>query len=194
MQQEHADAERQRPQRRQPHRRRLLVDRPQGSQSRRRQSGEGDAGARFACRRQGRQGELRPDRGLPDELRRHVGARAHRSPAPNCSAPISPGQTSPARTSRRPNSGASISARRPSPAPHSRWPTCRGRRLRGTTFEGPIDFTDAFLFLARLEGLDLSKATGLEQMQIDLACGDAKTKLPAGLKAPATWPCKFEDD
>ena len=66
--------------------------------------------------------------------------------------------------------------------------------LRGTTFEGPIDFTDAFLFLARLEGLDLSKATGLQQVQIDLACGDAKTKLPAGLKAPATWPCKFESD
>ena len=33
--------------------------------------------------------------------------------------------------------------------------------MRGTTFEGAIDFTDAFLFLARLEGLDLSKATGL---------------------------------
>ena len=66
--------------------------------------------------------------------------------------------------------------------------------MRGTTFEGPIDLTDAFLFLTRLEGLDLSKATGLQQQQIDLACGDAKTKLPAGLKAPATWPCKFEDD
>lgn len=66
--------------------------------------------------------------------------------------------------------------------------------MRGTTFEGAIDFTDAFLFLARLEGLDLSKATGLQQMQIDLACGDAKTKLPTELKAPATWPCKFEDD
>jgi uncharacterized protein YjbI with pentapeptide repeats len=66
--------------------------------------------------------------------------------------------------------------------------------MRGAIFEGPIDFTDAFLFLTRLEGLDLSKAKGLEQAQIDLACGNAKTKLPAALKAPASWPCKFESD
>ena len=66
--------------------------------------------------------------------------------------------------------------------------------LRGATFEGPIDLTDAFLFLARMEGLDLSKATGLKQLQIDLACGDAATKLPAGITTPATWPCKFESD
>ena len=66
--------------------------------------------------------------------------------------------------------------------------------LRGATFEGPIDFTDAFLFLTRIGGLDLSKATGLEQAQIDLTCGDKATKLPAGLKAPATWPCKLDTD
>ena len=66
--------------------------------------------------------------------------------------------------------------------------------LRGATFEGPIDLTDAFLFLARLEELDLSQATGLQQLQIDLACGDAATKLPAGITTPATWPCKFESD
>ena len=64
--------------------------------------------------------------------------------------------------------------------------------MHGTTFEGPLNFTDAFLFLTRFEGLDLSAATGLQQMQIDLACGDDKTKLPEGLKVPATWPCKFE--
>lgn len=28
-------------------------------------------------------------------------------------------------------------------------------------------------------------ATGLDQKQIDIACGDAKTKLPNGLTAPA---------
>jgi uncharacterized protein YjbI with pentapeptide repeats len=66
--------------------------------------------------------------------------------------------------------------------------------LRGATFAGPIDFTGAFLFLTRIGGLDLSKATGLQQAQIDLTCGDKATKLPAGLKAPAIWPCKFEDD
>lgn len=56
-------------------------------------------------------------------------------------------------------------------------------------FEGPLAFEHAFMFLTRIEGLDLSAATGLEQSQIDLACGDAKTKLPAGLKTPAGWPC-----
>ena len=47
----------------------------------------------------------------------------------------------------------------------------------------PLVFDRAFMFLTRIEGLDLSVAQGLEQRQIDLACGDAKTKLPAELKA-----------
>jgi len=51
------------------------------------------------------------------------------------------------------------------------------------------DFSSAFLFAVRIEGTDLSAAKGLDQAQIDVACGDAKTILPAGLKAPASWPC-----
>lgn len=76
------------------------------------------------------------------------------------------------------------------------FPTANLSRVefRTATFEGPVDLTNAFLFLTRLEGLDLSQAKGLQQWQVDLACGDASTKLPAGLKAPATWPCKFEND
>lgn len=66
--------------------------------------------------------------------------------------------------------------------------------LSGAVFEGPIDFDRAFLFLTRLEGLDLSAATGLKQEQVDLACGDAATKLPPGLSAPAKWPCPHDDD
>jgi uncharacterized protein YjbI with pentapeptide repeats len=66
--------------------------------------------------------------------------------------------------------------------------------LSGALFEGPIDFDRAFLFLTRIEGLDLSAATGLTQDQIDLACGDAATKLPAGLTAPSKWPCPADDD
>lgn len=62
-------------------------------------------------------------------------------------------------------------------------------RFTGASFTGPIDFEDAFLLLTRIEGLDLSKATGLDQRQIDIACGDAKTKLPEGLTTPAEWPC-----
>lgn len=67
-------------------------------------------------------------------------------------------------------------------------------RFEGATFTGPIDFANAFLLLARIEGLDLSAATGLEQKQIDIACGDAKTKLPPGLTAPAGWPCADDPD
>lgn len=62
----------------------------------------------------------------------------------------------------------------------------------GATFEGPIDFGRAFMFLTRIEGLDLSAAANLDQVQVDMACGDTSTKLPAGLKSPASWPCAFD--
>lgn len=61
--------------------------------------------------------------------------------------------------------------------------------LSTATFEGPIVLDRAFMFLTRIEGLDLSAAQGLEQEQVDLACGNAQTKLPAGLSAPDGWPC-----
>jgi uncharacterized protein YjbI with pentapeptide repeats len=61
--------------------------------------------------------------------------------------------------------------------------------LSGATFEGPLDFDQAFMFLTHIEGLDLSAAKGLEQAQIELACGDKDTKLPEGLTTPARWPC-----
>lgn len=54
---------------------------------------------------------------------------------------------------------------------------------------GPLDFTGAYLYLTRIEGTDLSAATGLDQAQINLACGDGSTKLPSGLTPPETWPC-----
>ncbi|HEV7310813.1 pentapeptide repeat-containing protein [Ensifer sp.] len=61
--------------------------------------------------------------------------------------------------------------------------------LTNTTFTGSIDFQGAFMFLTRIEGVNLSEATGLEQEQVDMMCGDSSTKLPAGLKAPTGWPC-----
>ena len=57
---------------------------------------------------------------------------------------------------------------------------------------GQLDFTQAYMFLTRIEGADLSGAKGLVQGQIDIACGDAATKLPAGLTPPAKWPCGAE--
>lgn len=65
--------------------------------------------------------------------------------------------------------------------------------LAGATVHGPIGFDRAFMFLTRIEGMDLSAATNLSQSQVDLACGDKSTKLPAGLKMPANWPCPPDD-
>lgn len=64
--------------------------------------------------------------------------------------------------------------------------------LSKAKFTGPIDFADSFFFLTRIEGVDLSAATGLAQWQIDMSCGDANTRLPSGLAVPATWPCQFD--
>lgn len=60
------------------------------------------------------------------------------------------------------------------------------------SFAGAVDFTDAFMFLTRIEGVDLTQAKGLKQAQIDLSCGDDTTKLPEGLTAPSNWPCPDE--
>jgi uncharacterized protein YjbI with pentapeptide repeats len=66
--------------------------------------------------------------------------------------------------------------------------------FRDATFAKPADFDRAFFFLTRIEGVDLAAATGLTQWQLDMACGDAKTVLPAGLKKPKAWPCQFQQD
>lgn len=61
--------------------------------------------------------------------------------------------------------------------------------LTGSIFEGPIAFDGAFMYLTKIQGLDLSAAKGLQQAQVDLTCGDASTKLPSGLSVPSSWPC-----
>ncbi len=61
--------------------------------------------------------------------------------------------------------------------------------LTGAVTGGVLNFDEAFLFRTRIEGLDLSSSKGLQQMQLDLACGDSATKLPKGLVVPANWPC-----
>jgi uncharacterized protein YjbI with pentapeptide repeats len=66
--------------------------------------------------------------------------------------------------------------------------------LSKARYAGPIDFTGAFLYLTRIEGIDLSAAKGLTQAQIDQACGNEDTVLPPGLTMPAAWPCKFQND
>ena len=64
--------------------------------------------------------------------------------------------------------------------------------FRGALFDTPLDFTGAYLYRTHLEGVDLSAATGIEQWQIDLACGDSSTKLPPGVTAPPAWGCEEE--
>ncbi|MCX7303022.1 MAG: pentapeptide repeat-containing protein [Hyphomicrobiales bacterium] len=59
-------------------------------------------------------------------------------------------------------------------------------------FSAPLDFAGSFFFLTRIEGVDLSTATGLAQWQVDMACGNGETKLPAGLTAGPNWPCAFD--
>ena len=51
------------------------------------------------------------------------------------------------------------------------------------------DFTGSYLFLTLLDGADLSRAKGLKQEQLGIACGTSETKLPAGLTRPQNWPC-----
>ena len=50
-------------------------------------------------------------------------------------------------------------------------------------------FKHTYVYWARFAGVDLSQAKDLTQAQINMACGDAQTKLPAGLTAPTQWPC-----
>ncbi len=64
--------------------------------------------------------------------------------------------------------------------------------LRGAKIGDPLDFTFAYMYRTRIDGLDLSSSIGLVQWQVDLACGDAGTKLPAGLSASPQWPCAEE--
>jgi len=53
-------------------------------------------------------------------------------------------------------------------------------QLTGGSFVG-ADFKDADLGGAMIMGADLSRARGLEQDQVDEACGDSRTRLPAGM-------------
>jgi uncharacterized protein YjbI with pentapeptide repeats len=57
-----------------------------------------------------------------------------------------------------------------------------------------VDFTGAYLFLTQLKGADLSRAFGLTQDQLALACGTNEIKLPARMVQPDSWPCGTENE
>src|SRR4051812_45129512 len=62
----------------------------------------------------------------------------------------------------------------------------RGTELSGANLAGAkmtgADLTGAKTSITSFLGTDLTKVKGLTQKQLDVACGDAKTKLPPGLK------------
>ena len=53
--------------------------------------------------------------------------------------------------------------------------------LAGAKMDG-ADLTGAKTSITSFLGTDLTKTKGLTQAQLDIACSDEKTKLPAGLK------------
>ena len=55
-----------------------------------------------------------------------------------------------------------------------------GANLAHAKVDG-ADFTGADLSITSIKGTDLSRARGLTQRQLDRACGDSETKVPAGL-------------
>ena len=57
-----------------------------------------------------------------------------------------------------------------------------GANLAHANLDG-ADFTGATLAITSFKGTDLTKTKGLTQEQLDSACSDADTKVPAGLKA-----------
>lgn len=61
-----------------------------------------------------------------------------------------------------------------------------GASLAGT------DFLGAYMYLTKLQGVDLSQAKNLEDRQLEVSCGDEATRLPEGIAAPAGWPCGEE--
>lgn len=66
--------------------------------------------------------------------------------------------------------------------------------LTGVDIDENFSLEGAYMFLTRIEGLDLSASKTLKQWQIDMACGNEKTILPEGISAPVSWPCDFESD
>lgn len=57
-----------------------------------------------------------------------------------------------------------------------------GANLAHAKVDG-ADFTGADLSIASIKGTNLSRAHGLTQPQLDHACADSETRVPAGLKA-----------
>ena len=136
--------------------------------------------------------EIRPDRGLPHQLQRMSAqgatfASAEMQRSNFTDAKLVNVDFTKAELGRAEFADADITGAKFSLANLARADFTKAR------FSTPLDFANAFLFLTRIEGVDLSAATGLAQWQIDMSCGDGNTKLPTGLKPSSSWPCSSTD-
>lgn len=59
---------------------------------------------------------------------------------------------------------------------------------------GKFQIKNAYLLQTNIETVDFSGAVGLEQWQVNMACGNDDTVLPAGLTQPENWPCVPDPD
>lgn len=59
---------------------------------------------------------------------------------------------------------------------------------------GKFQIKNAYLLQSNIENVDFSGAIGLEQWQVNMACGNDDTVLPAGLTQPDNWPCVADPD
>ena len=59
-----------------------------------------------------------------------------------------------------------------------------GANLAHADIDG-ADLTGAIMDITSIKGTDLTKTKGLTQQQLDHACGDTDTRVPAGLKVHA---------
>lgn len=51
------------------------------------------------------------------------------------------------------------------------------------------DLTGSYTYLTDFSSVDLSAVRGLTQAQVEFACGDEQTSLPAGISRPESWRC-----
>lgn len=69
------------------------------------------------------------------------------------------------------------------------WANLSRARLHGADLSG-AEFYEVNLSDAILDGADLRETVSLTQAQLDGAHGDARTRLPDGLRRPASWEAK----
>jgi len=53
-----------------------------------------------------------------------------------------------------------------------------------------VDFWRAYTYRTRFEDVDLSQVQRLSQLQLEIACGNANTRLPEDRLMPDNWPCE----